>query len=93
MTQTQASTPQPEHEEPTLDDVGIRDLSARDWLAVTKRAVKEMLDDNMTMIASPLAYSSFFAVPSVLLAIVGLAVHAGRRAVDDRHGRAAPRGA
>jgi membrane protein len=72
MTDTEAPTPQPEHEEPTLDDVGVRDLSARDWLAVTKRAVKKMLDDNMTMIASALAYSSFFAIPSVLLAVVGL---------------------
>ena len=31
-----------------------------------------MLDDNMTMIASALAYSTFFAIPSVLLAVVGL---------------------
>jgi membrane protein len=72
MTQTTAPTPQPELEEPTLEDVGVRDLSARDWLAVTKRAGKEMLNDNMTMIASALAYSSFFAIPSVLLAAVGL---------------------
>jgi membrane protein len=47
-------------------------LSAGDWLAVTKRAAKKMLTDNMTMIASALAYSSFFAIPSVLLAAVGL---------------------
>ena len=40
MTQTETLTPQPEQEEPTLDDVGLRDLSARDWLAVTKRAGK-----------------------------------------------------
>ena len=31
------------------------------------RAGKEMLDDNMTMIASALAYGTFFAIPSVLL--------------------------
>jgi membrane protein len=54
-----------------LDEVGVGDLSARDWVAVTKRAVKKMLRDNMTMIASALAYSSFFAIPSVLLAVVG----------------------
>ncbi len=71
MTQTKAPAPQPEHEEPTLDEVGLGDLSARDWVAVTKRAVKKMLRDNMTMIASALAYSSFFAIPSVLLAVVG----------------------
>ena len=72
MTQTETLTPQPEHEEPTLDDVGVRDLSARDWLAVAKRAGKRMREDNMTMIASALAYSSFFAIPSVLLAVVGV---------------------
>jgi membrane protein len=71
MTQTKAPAPQPEHEELTLDEVGVGDLSARDWVAVTKRAVKKMLRDNMTMIASALAYSSFFAIPSVLLAVVG----------------------
>ena len=36
------------------------------------RAAKEMLDDNMTMIASALAYATFFAIPSTLLAAVGL---------------------
>ena len=46
--------------------------SSRDWLAVAWRAGKEMLDDNMMMIASALAYSTFFAIPSVLLAVVGL---------------------
>ena len=65
-------TPQPELEEATLPEVGVADLSARDWLAITQRAFKEMLNDNMTMIASALAYSTFFAIPSVLLAIVGL---------------------
>ena len=39
-------------------DVGVADLSARDWLAITQRAFKEMLNDNMTMIASALAYST-----------------------------------
>ena len=48
------------------------DLSSRDWLAVAGRAGRRMLDDNMMMIASALAYSTFFAIPSVLLAVVGL---------------------
>ena len=44
----------------------------------------------MTMIASALAYSSFFAIPSVLLAVVGVfTLVAGPS--HDRHGRAAPR--
>ena len=67
-----APGPQPEHGEPTLADPGLGDLSRTDWIAVTKRAGKEMLDDNMTMIASALAYSSFFAIPSVLLLAIGL---------------------
>ena len=64
--------PQPELEEATLAEVGVADLSGRDWLAITQRAFKRMLNDNMTMIASALAYSTFFAIPSVLLAVVGL---------------------
>ncbi|MGH3001600.1 MAG: YihY/virulence factor BrkB family protein [Gaiellaceae bacterium] len=67
-----ATTPQPERDEPRLRDPGPADLSRRDWLAVLKRAGKEMLDDNMMMIAQALAYSSFFAIPSVLLVVVGL---------------------
>jgi membrane protein len=65
-------SPQPEHDEPKLQDPGVTHLSARDWLAVVKRAGKEMRDDNMTMIAQALAYSSFLAIPSVLLVVVGL---------------------
>src|SRR4051794_3860154 len=64
--------PQPELTEPTLDDPGLADLSKRDWVAIFKRAGKESLDDNVPMIASALAYSSFFAIPSVLLVTVGL---------------------
>ena len=48
------------------------DLSSRYWLAVAGRAGRRMLEHNMTMIASALAYSTFFAIPSVLLAVVGL---------------------
>ena len=67
-----APGPLPEHDEPTLADPGLGDLSRADWIAVGRRAGKEMLDDNMTMIASALAYSSFFAIPSVLLLAIGL---------------------
>ena len=65
-------TPQPEREEPTLREAGLFDLSRRDWLAAAQRAGKAMLEDNMLMIASALAYSSFFAIPSTLLVVVGL---------------------
>jgi len=67
-----ATTPQPERDEPQLDHATIRDLSFRDWLAVLRRAGKEMLDDNMMMIAQALAYATFFAIPSVLLVVIGL---------------------
>jgi membrane protein len=63
--------PQPEREEPRLVDPGLRDLSFRDWRAILVRAVKEFLEDNGTMLASALAYSTFFAIPSVLLVVVG----------------------
>jgi membrane protein len=64
--------PQPEREEPRLVDPGLRDLSFRDWRAIVVRGFKEFLDDNGTMLASALAYSTFFAIPSVLLVVVGV---------------------
>ena len=73
--------PQPE-EVPVPAEVGV-DFSSRDWLAVAWRAGKGMLDDNMMMYRFALAYSTFFAIPSLLLAVVGLStLLAGR---DDRH--------
>src|SRR5690349_24611296 len=64
--------PQPEHGEPKHPDPDLHDFTFRDWRAIFVRSGKEMLDDNMTMIASALAYSTFFAIPSVLLVVVGL---------------------
>src|SRR5205085_1182573 len=64
--------PQPERDEPRLVDPGLGDLSFRDWRAILVRAVKEFLDDNGTMLASALAYSTFLAIPSVLLLVVGV---------------------
>jgi membrane protein len=64
--------PQPEHHEPRVHDPGLGDLSARDWFAVVRRAAKGMLDDNMLMIAQALAYSTFLAIPSVLLVAIGV---------------------
>ncbi|HSP71209.1 MAG TPA: YihY/virulence factor BrkB family protein [Gaiellaceae bacterium] len=66
-------TPQPERDEPTLDaPVRLRDLSFADWKASVIRAAKESLNDNVPMMASALAYSTFFAIPAVLLVAVGL---------------------
>jgi membrane protein len=64
-------TPQPERRESPLHDPGPTDLSARDWLAILVRAGKETIADNMPMIASALAYSSFMALPSILLVVLG----------------------
>ena len=64
--------PQPEREEPRLQAPGLRDLSLRDWRAILVRAFKQFLDHNGTMMASALAYSTFFAIPSVLLVVVGV---------------------
>jgi membrane protein len=65
-------SPAPERGEPRLVDPGLRDLSFRDWRAIFVRAVKQFLDDNGTLLASALAYSTFFAIPAVLLVVVGV---------------------
>ena len=59
-------------DESRLADPRLRDLSFRDWREIFVRAVKEFLADNGTMLASALAYSTFFAIPSVLLVVVGI---------------------
>ncbi len=65
-------TPQPERHEPKLAEPGLRDLSFADYKAILIRAAKEFMNDNGTLLASALAYSSFFAIPSVLLVVVGV---------------------
>src|SRR4051795_12485917 len=64
--------PKPELHEPELRDPGLRDLSFADYKAIVVRAGKEFMADNCMMLASALAYSSFFAIPSTLLVVVGL---------------------
>jgi membrane protein len=59
-----AVTPQPERSEPAH-------LSLRDWPAIFVHAFKRFLANNGTMLASAVAYSTFFAIPSVLLVVVG----------------------
>jgi membrane protein len=51
---------------------GAGHLAARDWPAVAKRAAKNTLDDNMPMIAQALAFSTFIAIPAVLLVVLGV---------------------
>jgi membrane protein len=43
----------------------------REWLDIFRRAVAATRRDNMTMVASALAYSAFFTIPSALLLAVG----------------------
>jgi membrane protein len=66
-----AMTPEPQSGESRLADPRLRDLSLRDWRGIFRRAVKRLVADHGTMLASALAYSTFFAIPSVLLVVVG----------------------
>jgi membrane protein len=68
----EAPTPQPERHEPKLRDPSLGDLSFADYKAILVRAGKEFMNDNAMMLASALAYSTFFAIPSVLLVVVGV---------------------
>ena len=68
----EAPRPQPEHDEPRLQDPTPASLSRRDYLAIVKRAFKKTLDDNLTNIAASLAYYAFLAIPSVLMVAVGV---------------------
>jgi membrane protein len=63
---------EPELSEPKVDDPGLRDLTFADWKAIGFRAVKEFLNDNCMMLASALAYAAFFAIPSLLIVLVGV---------------------
>jgi membrane protein len=68
----EAPEPQPEREEPRLEDPGLTDLSKRDYVAVLKRAVKEANNDHITSLAAALAYYAFLAIPATLLIAAGL---------------------
>jgi membrane protein len=65
-------TQEPEADEPKVPDPRLRDLTFADWKAILVRAAKSFLDDNGPLLASALAYSAFFAIPSTLLVVVGL---------------------
>jgi membrane protein len=70
-TERSAPQPQPEREEPRLEDPTPSKLSKRDYLAIVKRAGKETLDDNVPALGAALAYYAFLAIPSALLVAVG----------------------
>jgi membrane protein len=68
----EAPEPQPEREEPRLEEPGPTDLSKRDYLAIVRRAIKEFRNDNMTKIAAALAYYAFLTIPAALLIAAGV---------------------
>ncbi len=81
-TTPEGPSPQPELDEPRLADPDLTDLSKRDYFAVIVRAVREALDDNVTNLASAVAYNAFLAIPSALLvALGGFSLLAGPSAV------------
>ena len=50
----------------------LREISLGEWREIATRAVRGSLDDNVPMMASALAYSAFFAIPSMLLLLLGV---------------------
>jgi membrane protein len=50
----------------------LRDITFAEWRRIVVRAGRESLDDNIPMMASALAYSAFFAIPSALLVVLGV---------------------
>src|SRR5436190_13461155 len=67
----------PEPDEAPLEDVRRpeleqRGLSRPEWLSVVRGAGKKTIADNMPMIAQALAYSTFMAIPAVLLVALGV---------------------
>jgi len=68
----EAPEPQPEREEPRLQDPGPTDLSKRDYVAIIKRAVKQSNEDHITSLAAALAYYAFLSIPAVLLIAAGV---------------------
>jgi membrane protein len=62
----------PLHGESRFCDPRIRIFPRREWKAIFVSAVKNFMNNNGTMLASALAYSTFFAIPAVLLLAVGL---------------------
>ncbi len=45
---------------------------ARDWLPIARGAAREARDDHMVLIARALAFSTFLAIPSALLVVIGV---------------------
>jgi membrane protein len=87
----EALEPQPEREEPRLEDPSPGDLSRRDYVAILKRAVKGANEDHITSLAAALAYFAFLAIPATLLIAAGVfglvaGPHAVTTVIDKLHG-------
>jgi membrane protein len=50
----------------------LRDLRIGEWWQIGVGATKSALDNHVPLLASALAYSTFFAIPSLLLVVVGI---------------------
>ena len=50
----------------------LRDLRMHEWWQIAVAAARSALDNHVPLLASALAYSSFFAIPSLLLVAVGI---------------------
>jgi membrane protein len=50
----------------------LRDLRVREWWQIGVAAGRSALANHVTLLASALAYSTFFAIPSLLLVAVGI---------------------
>lgn len=61
----------------------LRDLRLRHWIAIAAAAARGALADHMPLLASALSYSSFFAIPSLLLLAIGVFTLAGSAATID----------
>jgi membrane protein len=68
----EAVDPDPEREEPRLEDPGPTDVSKRDYLGILKRAFKGANEDHVTSLAAALAYYAFLAIPATLLIAAGV---------------------
>src|SRR5262245_29076617 len=62
----------------------LRDLRMREWWQIAAATGKSALNNHVTLLASALAYSTFFAIPSLLLVAVGIfTLAANPQAIDN----------
>ncbi len=64
--------PQPERDEPRVEDPGLRDLSLRDYRAIVVRALKRARRDQISHLAQAVAFNGFLVIPSTLLLALGI---------------------